>query len=484
MNYIGERAVVLGAGMAGLLTARVVSDFYRTVTVVERDRLPDGASQRRGVPQGRHIHGLLSSGSNVLERFFPGLLDELVAAGATVSDEGDFSRVSLQFGGHELVRSGKFGDPASFVFYLPSRPFLEAHVRHRVRAIGNVHILDGHDVVELFTEEPQRVAGVRIANRHGGDGAVLHADLVVDAMGRNARTPAFLDSLGYGRPAESRSVVGVTYASLLLRIPPGTVDEKLVSVGPVPDRPTAGGLFAYENNTWMITVCGIAGYEPPADRAGMIAFAAELGSAPMVAALNAGEPLSDVSIHRFPVSAWRRYDKMRRFPSGLLVVGDAICTTNPIYAQGMSVAALQTAVLHDCLSRGGEDLSRRFFRAAAKPVGLAWQLTIGADLSLPQVPGRRSAALRVMNWYVNRILTAAESDIAVAEKFFRVQNLIDSPARLLHPSFMMRVASAKHRHAGSNPRLTRPTTCSSAWSPPVTNAPASSSPATKPSGGW
>jgi len=278
---------------------------------------------------------------------------------------------------------------------------------------------------------------------------VLHADLVVDALGRSTRTPAFLDSLGYGRPAENRSMVDVTYASQLLRIPPGCVDEKLVSVGPMPDRPTAGGLFAYEDNTWMITVCGIAGYEPPADRAGMIAFAAELGSAPIMAALNAGEPLGDVSIHRFPVSAWRRYDKMRRFPAGLLVVGDAVCTTNPIYAQGMSVAALQTALLHDCLSRGGKDLSRRFFRAAAKPVGLAWQLTIGADLSLPQVPGRRSMPLRAMNWYVNQLLTAAESDIVVAEKFFRVQNLIDSPARLLHPSLFMRIASATHRREGS-----------------------------------
>jgi len=156
---IGERAVVLGASMGGLLAARVLADFYRTVVVIERDVLLDDPAQRRGVPQGNHVHALLSSGSQILGRLFPGLLDELVADGAKLLDEGDLSSVSLRFGGHELDRSGKFADPAPLVCYLASRPFLESHVRRRVSAIGNLTILDGHDVVELVAAEPDRVTG-------------------------------------------------------------------------------------------------------------------------------------------------------------------------------------------------------------------------------------------------------------------------------------------------------------------------------------
>ena len=146
MSKLGQRAIVCGASMAGLLAAGVLSDFYEAVTLVERDRLPDGPEQRRGVPQGRHWHALLSTGSKALDQLFPGLLDELVTAGATVLDND--TRVYLRQGRHELDRSAKLADPASLVFYQPSRPFLESHVRRRVRAIENVRILDGHDVVE------------------------------------------------------------------------------------------------------------------------------------------------------------------------------------------------------------------------------------------------------------------------------------------------------------------------------------------------
>lgn len=177
MSKLSERAVVLGAGMAGLLATRVLSEFYGSVTLVERDVLPDGPAQRRGVPQGRHFHTFLSGGSQVLGRLFPGLLDELVAAGANVCDEGDLSRVCIRLGGYGFNRSGKFADPAASVVYLASRPFLEFHVRRRVRSIDNVKILDGHDVVGPIADGPHRVTGARVVNRDTGDVAVLDAEL-------------------------------------------------------------------------------------------------------------------------------------------------------------------------------------------------------------------------------------------------------------------------------------------------------------------
>ncbi len=177
----------------------------------------------------------------------------------------------------------------------------------------------------------------------------------------------------------------------------------------------------------------------------MLHFAEDFAPAPMMAALRAAEPLTEVCHYGHPASQWRRYDKMRRFPAGLLVLGDAICSFNPVYGQGMSVAALEAIALRHCLRRGGGDLSRRFFRAAARPIGAAWQLAAGADLALPQAQGRRSVATRVGNWYTERVLAAAESDIVVTERFMRVTNLVDRPVRLLHPSVMLRVATCNLR---------------------------------------
>jgi 2-polyprenyl-6-methoxyphenol hydroxylase-like FAD-dependent oxidoreductase len=138
-----KHAVVLGAGMAGLLAARVLSEFYNTVTIVERDELPQLPVQRKGIPQGLHVHAFMSGGSQVLGRLFPGLLDELVDAGANVWNDGDLSRVCFRFGGYALKNAGRFADPSASATYLASRPFLETHVRRRVRAINNVLILDG-----------------------------------------------------------------------------------------------------------------------------------------------------------------------------------------------------------------------------------------------------------------------------------------------------------------------------------------------------
>jgi len=459
---LGDHAVVLGASMGGLLAARVLADFFRTVTVVERDVLPDDPANRRGVPQGRHAHALLPRGAQILDELFPGFLDELVVDGAPVLDDGELSKLYFTFGGHEMLRSGKAAiDHKAMATYVPSRPLLECHVRRRLQTIGNVTILEGHDVAELTsTADRGRVTGVRVVNRDGGAEKELTADLVIDAMGRGAHTPAFLESLGYGRPVEDHIVMHTTYASQPLWIAPGTLKEGIVLIGPVPGRPTGMVLLGCENDTWLFTVYGMVGREPTGDRAGMIAFAQEFGPPHVLAAVRAAEPLGEVARHRMPSSQRRRYDKMRRFPDGLLVFGDAICSFNPIYGQGMTVAALQASALRGCLRHGDRDLSRRFFRAAAKPIAAAWQLAAGADLALPEVEGPRPLSVRIANAYMDWVLTACESDAVVAGQFLKVNALVDPPSRLLHPTFIYRVATVNLRRRKAvhqYPRRTRRT---------------------------
>ncbi|NOR03854.1 2-polyprenyl-6-methoxyphenol hydroxylase-like oxidoreductase [Mycolicibacterium fortuitum] len=450
MEQNGKRAVVLGASMGGLLAARALADFFETVTLVERDVLPDGRDQRRGVPQGRHAHGLLSGGLQALAELFPGLPEELAADGATVLGGASLSLVSLTFGGHRLNLDGQPSRPIES--YLASRPFLEAHVRDRVRAIVNVEILDGHEAVELVMDASRRVTSVLVAPRRGGTGHAITADLIVDAMGRAARTPAFLESAGFGRPDEDRIAVQVAYSSQLMRFAENSPRDRLTLVGAVPERPCGGSLFAYEEDTWLLTTAGMNGQEPPADLAGMIAFIEDLFPAETVAALRRAEPLGTVATFRYPASVRRRYERMPRFPEGLLVFGDAICSFNPVYGQGMSVAALEALALRDCLTRGADDLGRRFLRAAAGCVNTAWQMACGADLALPQIEGPRPLAVRLSNWYTERVLTAAEADPVVTEAFFRVMNLVDPPSRLVHPSIVARVARRAPHHRRREPR--------------------------------
>jgi 2-polyprenyl-6-methoxyphenol hydroxylase-like FAD-dependent oxidoreductase len=200
-----------------------------------------------------------------------------------------------------------------------------------------------------------------------------------------------------------------------------------------------------EDDTAFVTVFGMAGNDPPVDLSAMCAFAEGFAPAHALAAVRAAEPLGPVAQHRFPSSRWRRYDKARRLPDGLLVVGDALCSFNPIYGQGMTVAALEALVLRDCLSRGAGELPRRFFRAAAQPIGHAWQLAVGGDLSLPEVDGSPPLTTRLVNGYIDRVLMAAEYDATVFEQFVKVAWLVDSPTKLLRPSMIRRAAFAHRR---------------------------------------
>jgi 2-polyprenyl-6-methoxyphenol hydroxylase-like FAD-dependent oxidoreductase len=447
----GTHAVVLGGSMAGLLAARVLSDHLDRVTLVERDHLPDGPEPRHGVPQGRHAHALLARGERILARLFPGLTPALRDAGATLADIGADLRWH-HFGGYKV----QF--PSGIVGPVCSRPLLECEVRRRVLALPNVSALQEHQAVGLLaSEDRSRVTGVAIRALAGGDGERrLDADLVVDATGRGSRAPAWLAELGYPAPAESEVRIGVGYTSRVYRRTPGDVARaKMLLVWPTPPgEKRTGVLFPIEGERWLLTLGGWLGDHPPTDEAGFLAFARSLPVPDLARIIAPAEPLGDFVVHKLPSNLRHHYEQLDRVPAGYLVTGDAVCSFNPVYGQGMTVAALEAEALDACLreqSRGlhSPDLPRRFFQRAAQVVDVAWTLAVGEDFRYPDVTGPKPPATALLNWYIGQVHRATLRDRVVYRAFLEVMAMLRPPTRLFQPRIIARVlrAGVTHRSA-------------------------------------
>lgn len=438
---VGDHAVVLGASMAGLLTARVLTDAYDHVTVVERDILPHGMAQRRGVPQGHHVHALHARGRELLEELFPGFTAQVVQAGAVIGDS--LGIIRWQLSGHQL-RQADIGLPMLGT----SRPFLEGHVRQRVKALPSVRFAEGCDVVGLVTDSDQRrVTGVRVAHRdEGGAEQTVSADLVVDATGRGSRTPMWLEQFGYPRPPVDRVEIGLGYASRVYRLRPGALGNDVnVLTGPGPGNPRGGGVAPQEGGQHIVTLGGILGDHPPADPAGFDAFAASMCSPDVAKALVGATPVGDPVLFRFPASVRHRYERLRRYPAGLLVIGDAVCSFNPIYGQGMTVAAMEAVTLRDVLRTGSPPGPHEYFRRIAKVIDSPWDIVVGADLAFPDVPGTRTVKIRMINAYLPALYAAASTDSSLAGAIVRVMGMVDRPEGLLRPDRLLRVLWAHLR---------------------------------------
>jgi 2-polyprenyl-6-methoxyphenol hydroxylase-like FAD-dependent oxidoreductase len=452
---IGDRAVVIGASMAGLLAARVLADGYGQVTVIDRDELRDTPAHRRGVPHGRHIHALAARGQQVLEELFPGLTAELIADGAPAGDMLTDARFYLS--GHRLARAR-----SGLMLLCASRPFLEGHVRARVRALPNLQFLDQCDVVGLATTpDGRRVTGARVLRRADGSAEeLLGADLVVDATGRGSRTPAWLDALGYPRPEREEVQIRLGYATRTYRLPSGALDGRMAILdAATPNLARTGALQRLEGDRWMLTLAGILGDYPPTDPDGFLDFARSLRFPDIYQAVRDAEPLDDPIGFRFPASVRHRYELLDPFPAGFLAVGDAVCSFNPIYGQGMSVAALEALTLRRHLERGVEPQPRRWFRDLARVVDVPWDMSAGGDLLFPSVPGHRTLKIRLLGGYLSRLHAAAADDAHLATAFIRVAGLVAPPQSLLAPRITLRVlraGRARRRPPASTSRLRNP----------------------------
>lgn len=431
-------AVVLGASMAGLLAARVLCDHFTRVTLVERDALSEQVQSRKGVPQGRHLHVLHTKGEELLNQWFPGLSADLTASGAARLDvPGDV--LWFHLGGYNVrFRSG-------LTTLAMSRPLLEAHVRHRVLKLPNLVCRQRHEAVTLAMHaDRSRVTGI-VVRRVPADGLteLIEADLVVDATGRGSRSPVWLESLGYGRPAETAVNIGIGYTTRLYRQNTAILpDAKAIFIQPTPPhQKRLGALFPIEGDRWIVTLGGYHDHHAPADERGFLAHARALSAPDLHGVLQQAEPVSDLVVHGFPSNLRRHYERMKDFPEGYLVIGDALCSFNPIYGQGMTVGACEAEALDLMLTKRvatGTHATRGYFAAAARTIDNAWRIAAGEDFRYTGVRGPKALGTDIINWYVGRVHKATHRDPAASAAFIRVLMSLEAPTSLFRPDIALR----------------------------------------------
>lgn len=443
-SAVSGHAVVIGASIAGLLAASVLAEVFPRVTVFDRDVLPSEPEPRRGVPQSRQLHAMHDRGAKALTELLPGFWDEMVAAGAPVGDTQ--AEVHWYLDDYLLKPA-----PSGLQGIALTRPRLEWLLRSRVAALPAVRITAATDVTGLVTEDG-RVTGVTVRAARTPDAVAetVPADLVIDAAGRGSRALAWLGELGWPTPRSSRLRADVTYLSRFYSRDPAQLDGRFGAlVTPYPGQPRGGAVLRQEGDRFIVLLAGMVGEEPPVDEAGMLAYADSLACPDIAAVMRQSTPLGEPVRFTYPSSTWHHYEALEPYLGGFLVIGDALCGLNPIYGQGITVAALEALALRRLLRTGRtdpaaaavppSDLPRPYFREAGKLAGEAWATAAAADLRFPQVEGKRRPGAGLIDAYLVKYRAAASVDPVLGRTFLRVANMIDKPTRLLSAGHVLRV---------------------------------------------
>lgn len=394
MSKRSGTAVVLGSGMAGLVSARVLADHFDSVAVIEKDEAPAAAGFREGVPQGRHFHALIPGGLEIMESLMPGLKAELRAAGSVLPEPTQF---------YFYLPEGKSYDQAQYMPeppppglfeppYIQTRGLLEFTVRQRVADLDNLDIRYGTAIKRPLIENG-RVTGVIV----DGTDEQIRAELVVDATGKASRTLGWLDALGFERPHENVVNCDFAYTSCFLK--PDNPDD-FTDVGffvtPNPEKTgnfRGAALVLMEDGSWLALVGGRYGDFPPRDYEGFLEYAGSVAEPRFGELVKRATLIGEPAHFRFPKGIRRRFDQLEAFPEGLLPMGDAVCHFNPAYGQGMSSACRQGIALQRVLEQRSvegqsldgmwKDVFQQYYEETRAP----WLFAALADFMHPDCSG-------------------------------------------------------------------------------------------------
>jgi 2-polyprenyl-6-methoxyphenol hydroxylase-like FAD-dependent oxidoreductase len=440
VGKIGKQAVVIGAGMGGLAAAGAVADHFEQVIVLERDSLPNQAVPRLGVPQSRHLHALFPGGQRALADLFPHFEQDLADAGAVpLRMAGD---LRVEFPGLGPFPSRDFG----WLFYGASRPLIELTARRQAERLANLTLRSRDRVIELTaTPDGSIVMGVRCESADGRQ-EVLAADLVIDASGRGAPTLAMLRWCGQPEPDEIVIGVDLHYTTATFVIPEDAIPRDastnwkgVATHAHAPERSRGGYMFPIEGNRWIVTLTGRLGERPPAEPDGFMDYARRLETQTIYNAIKHAERERGFERYAFPASTWRRFDRLSSFPRGLLPIGDSICRFNPVYGQGMSVAAQEARLLNELLKQRATkvdplaELAPAFFAESLPLIEAPWNMSAVPDMVYPETRGERPADFENRLKYNGALLRTAMHDAAVHRLMTEVQQLLKPPSVLQDP---------------------------------------------------
>jgi len=441
-----KAALVLGGSIAGLIAARVLADHADEVWIVEPDILEDAPVIRRGAPQGSQAHALLGKGRTVIEQLLPGIVRQMVREGGQLVNAGPGGIQWFLDGRPKIPVRGGSGISVS-------RPFLEWHIRRRVLALPNVALVKG--TATGLTVTGGRIDGALVRPPGAADSVRHLASLVVDATGRSSRLSDWIGYHGYPVPRKSRVPVDLGYATCLFHRAPGQRLGGHVGAYSVytPRKADTGpsSMAPIEGDRWLVVISDYGDRRPGRDLAEFRARCRAHHAVSIRLLADACEPASEVYVHRFPDSTRRDFDRLPRFPAGLVAVGDAVASFNPAYGQGMSVAALHAVALADWLSEPGaaEGSAYPYFRRVHKVVDDAWQLSAAQDRYLPHVDAKKPFGWRLRRGLDEAMRSATVTDEVVHRAFLNVVNMTAAPGRLRRPEILWRVGvAAVRRQAG------------------------------------
>ncbi len=436
-----QHAIVIGGSMAGLVAARVLSDHYQRVTIIDRDYIPDELAIRDGTPQARHLHVLLARGQHILTDLFPGLDDEMIASGATTQNWGRDTTVYMKTGWIPPVKS-------AVQTHGISRMLLEWHVRKRIKANPRIQIMERTQVKGLIsTPDNLRVTGVELQAKGDSNQATeMLADLVVDASGRTSNSPEWLATMGYGQVEETIINSFLGYATRWYKRPTTfPQDKKMLTIQSSPPLKLRGGvIMEIENGECIVTLAGVNKDYPPTDEAGFLEFARNLLSPAIYDIIKEAEPLSKIHGYQRTENRWRHYERFARWPEGFLVMGDAACAFNPIYGQGMTTSALEAMaldkLLHEFKTTGGDGLAKMFQTRLAKVIETPWLMATGEDLRYPgTIGGQTNWRDRLVQKYIQQLIDVMPLYPEIGDAFLQVMNLLNAPSTLFRPNILLKV---------------------------------------------
>lgn len=428
-----NHAIVIGGGIAGLLATRILSNFFKQVTLIERDRYPDAPLFRPGVPQGRQVHTLLLRGQRTLETWFPGLREQLGTQGAI---ERDYGLESLYFYGGRCPQLA-----TNLQGWTCSRLLLEWQIRQFVAHCPGVQVKENTEVIHLLFEKATNVVyGVQFRERQSGqppkEMRELRGDLVVDASGASSHINEWLRELGFDEPPESVVNPHLGYATCLYQRPLQGAQWKAIAIQATEEHRRGGSLMEIEGGRWMVVLAGSGKDYPPTQPDAYLEFAQSLPDQALYEAIQEATPLSPIYGYRRTENRWRHLERLKRQPEGLIVMGDALCMFNPLYGQGMTVAILQAQILARCLrSRQKADFARIFQRKIARIIAFPWRLATAADARIIEEQRTRSLSQR----YMEGLIALLPRDPHVLLTFLEVLHMLRSPLALFHPQIVLKV---------------------------------------------